>query len=136
MKFLNMTTLCVMSLSCFGQEKLTIAAGNFKSNSGKAVVNLFRRQDDIPKKPFRTGTAKIVNGQATIGFENLPVGFYAAILFHDENSNDIVDHRFGFPSEPMGFSNHWRLSLFSGMPTFEKLKFDFHESGSYTIMIQ
>ena len=134
--FLNIAALCVVSLSCFGQEKLAIVAGNFESNSGKAVVNLFRQQDDIPKKPFRTGTAEIVNGRATIWFENLPVGDYAAILFHDENSNGIVDHRFGFPNEPMGFSNNWRLSLFSGMPTFEKLKFEFRESGSYTIMIQ
>jgi len=134
--FLNIVALCIVSLSCLGQERLTIVAGNFKSTSGKAVVNLFRQQDDIPKKPFRTGSAKIVNGRATIGFENLPVGYYAAILFHDENSNDIVDHRFGFPNEPMGFSNNWRLSLFSGMPTFEKLKFEFRESGSYAILIQ
>ena len=131
--FLYIATL--MSTSALCQERLTIVARNFKSNAGQAVVNLFRAQDDIPKKPFRIVTAKILNGQSTIEIENLPVGYYAAILFHDENGNNTIDHRFGFPNEPMGFSNNWRLSLFSGMPTFEKLKFNFQESGAYTIMI-
>ena len=72
----------------------------------------------------------IVNGKATIAFPDLSYGEYAAILFHDENSNGILDHKFGFPNEPMGFSNDWKLSLFSGMPTFQKLKFEFSESKS------
>lgn len=134
--FLYIAAFCVVSISSIGQQRLTIEARNFKSNSGQAVVNLFRAQDDMPKKPFRTGSAKIMDRQSTITFDDLPIGNYAAILFHDENANNTIDHRFGIPNEPMGFSNNWRLSLFSGMPTFEKLKFDFKERGSYTIMIQ
>jgi uncharacterized protein (DUF2141 family) len=134
--FLSVAAFCAVSRACFGQQRLTIVAGNFKNDVGNAVVNLFRTHDDLPKTPFRTMTAKITNGRAVVTFEDVPAGYYAAILFHDENSNGVIDHRFGFPKEPMGFSNNWRLSLFSGMPTFEKLKFNVGESRSYTIMIQ
>jgi len=134
--FLIAIVLYTVSLSCAGQQRLTIVAGNFRSSAGVAVVNLFREHDDIPKAPFRTMSVKINDGRSVITFENLPAGDYAAILFHDENSNGTIDHRFGFPKEPMGFSNNWRLSLFSGMPTFEKLKFNVGESRSYTIVLQ
>ena len=87
------------------------------------MVNLFREQDEIPKNPFRTEKGKIENGISKIEFFDLPPGSYAAIVFHDENLNGILDHKFGFPNEPMGFSNKWKLTLFSGMPTFRKLKF-------------
>lgn len=73
-------------------------------------------------------SVSIVDGNAMIVFQNIAYGDYAAILFQDENSNGELDHRFGFPNEPMGFSNEWDLTLFSGMPTFKKLKFQFSES--------
>ena len=116
--------LCELS---YGQSSgtLVIEAGIFHDNRGKAVVHLFRREDALPKNPFMESSSIIVDGKTKIIFKNIPFGDYAAIIFHDENSNDRIDHRFGFPNEPIGFSNHWKLSLFSGMPTFEKLKFSF-----------
>jgi uncharacterized protein (DUF2141 family) len=107
---------------------LTIDATNFKSDQGIAVVHLFRKQDGIPKNPFQQATQVIANGNASIVFHDLLYGDYAVILFHDENANGKLDHRFGFPNEPMGFSNDWKLSLFSGMPSFHKLKFEFTKS--------
>jgi uncharacterized protein (DUF2141 family) len=104
---------------------LTISAHNFKGEKGKAVVQLFRKGDDIPEKPFMKLSARIKNGKAEINFQDLPFGEYAAILFYDENENGILDHKWGFPDEAMGFSNDWKLTLFSGMPSFEKLKFEF-----------
>jgi len=104
---------------------LTINAESFNNDTGKAVVNLFRKEDDVPKKYFLQTSATIKNGKAALVFENLPYGEYALILFHDENSNGTLDHKLGFPNEPMCFSNNWKLSLFSGMPNFEKLRFEF-----------
>lgn len=107
---------------------LTINAANFDTDNGKAVVHLFRKEDDLPGKPFMQSMASIVDGKAVIVFENIIYGDYAAILFQDENSNGELDHRFGFPNEPMGFSHEWDITLFSGMPTFTKLKFQFSEN--------
>jgi uncharacterized protein (DUF2141 family) len=118
--------LLFISLLCKAQTGiLTIEATNFKNDKGVATVHLFRAQDDVPKKPFMKAMNIIANGKATITFPNIPFGDYAAILFQDENANGILDHKFGLPNEPMGFSNQWRLSLFSGMPSFRKLKFKF-----------
>ena len=109
---------------------LTVEASNFRGTQGKATVNLFRSQDEIPKKPFVQLVASITNSKAILQTQDIPYGDYAAILFHDENTNGILDHRLGFPNEAMGFSNGWKLSLFSGMPTFEKLKFTFNEKNA------
>jgi uncharacterized protein (DUF2141 family) len=65
-----------------------------------------------------------------IAFNEIPIGEYAAIAYHDKNSNSTLDHKMGFPNEPMGFSNNWNFSLFSGMPTFKKLKFNFESDNA------
>jgi uncharacterized protein (DUF2141 family) len=120
--------LLVMSISLYAYQQtgtLVIHAKNFPNSNGIAVAHLFRQEDDVPKKPFREEAGEIVADSATITFADLPYGSYALILFHDENSNGILDHKFFIPAEPMGFSNNWRLTLFSGMPNFSKLQFVF-----------
>jgi uncharacterized protein (DUF2141 family) len=133
----------VTLLSCgharfsFAQETghLTIHISNFQSSEGLAVVNIFREQDEIPQKPFMSLKAPVENGKAEILVSGLPNGNYAAIAYHDENSNGILDHKLGFPNEPMGFSNAWDLGLFSGMPTFRKLKFEHKSATTIKIIV-
>jgi uncharacterized protein (DUF2141 family) len=116
----------ILAISAIAQQHgtLIITATEFENENGRAVVNLFREQDDLPKKPFMTIKSEIKTGGATFVFQDLPAGSYAAIVYHDENDNGTLDHRLGLPSEAMGFSNNWKLSLFSGTPTFKKLSFD------------
>ena len=104
---------------------LTFHANSFNSDKGNAVIFLFRKTGNIPKSPFLIARSSVKNGKAEISFANLPFGDYAAILLHDENANGEIDHSWGIPSEPLGYTNNWTLSLFSGMPSFEKLKFNF-----------
>jgi uncharacterized protein (DUF2141 family) len=111
---------------------LTLNTPGFNNDKGKAVLFLFRKDDDIPKKPFKTLSTEIKNNKAEFQFHHLPYGEYAAILLHDENDNGKIDHSFGLPSEQLGYSNNWELGLFTGMPTFSKLKFQF----SATMQIQ
>ena len=130
--------VCFLFASLLGQAQqigtLTIKATHFESAKGAAVVQLFREHDDIPEKPFMKSTGTVVNHESTLVLSNVPYGEYAIILFHDENGNGILDHKFGFPNESMGFSNEWKLSLFSGMPTFQKLKFTFSEKENVWII--
>ena len=89
-------------------------------------MNFFREGDDLFGKPHLRIQAKIHNGEATFVFPQLEYGNYAVILFHDENGNGDLDHNIlRLPAEPMGFSNGFDLSLFSGLPSFEKLQFEF-----------
>jgi uncharacterized protein (DUF2141 family) len=102
---------------------LRIEARDFESDSGQAILFLFRDSDKIPKEPFRKITAKIAGHQSYLVIPDVENGAYGAILLHDLNRNGIIDHPFGFPGEPLGFSNSWKLGLFSGMATFTKLRF-------------
>ena len=107
---------------------LTIQVSGFAHERGHAVANLFREGDDVLKHntAYRKVTAEIHDGKASINFPDLAYGKYAVSVFHDENDNGTLDHNaFHFPAEPLGFSNHFHMSLFSGMPSFEKLKFSF-----------
>lgn len=106
---------------------LTFNISGFKMDTGQVIVQLFRKEDRIPRSPFKQLVAKILDRKAIVLIDNLPYGLYGAIVVHDQNLNGIIDHRWGIPSEPLGYSNKWQLSLFSGMPTFEKLKFAFSE---------
>lgn len=108
------------------QENLVVHVSGFTHEGGQAVVSLYREEDDIPSKPYIRSAEEIRQGKATFIFSNLQYGDYAIIVFHDENSNNDLDHNFfGFPAEPLGYSNGFKFSLFSGMPNFSKLRFTF-----------
>lgn len=107
---------------------LTFNISGFADNSGQALVQLFRKTDKVPTKPFKVVISKILNRNAHVVISNLEYGEYAAIIVHDQNANGHIDHSWGIPSEPLGYTNGWKLTIFSGMPTFEKLKFKFDES--------
>jgi len=107
-------------------KDLAVHAGGFALDRGQAIANLFREGQDVFGKPFMRIAAKIDRGKATLMFAGLPPGNYAVTVFHDENGNNDLDHNFlRMPAEPLGFSNGFKLSLLSGMPSFEKLRFTF-----------
>lgn len=113
------------------QQKLILSVVNFENDTGQAIANLFLKGESLKEKPTHQLISKIVDGKAVFEFDNLPYGDYAVIIFHDENSNNDLDHNWlGMPSEPLGYSNGWSFSLFSGMPTFEKLKFHFSQNNN------
>jgi uncharacterized protein (DUF2141 family) len=107
---------------------LAIQMSGFDHDRGQAVVNVFRATDDVlkPDTAYRHLQAEIYDGRASITIPDLAYGKYAISVFHDENGNGTLDHNFfRFPAEPLGFSNYFKLSLTSGMPSFEKLQFQF-----------
>ena len=120
---------CLATVSALAdtvQGDLVINASGFADESGQAVANLFRVGDDVLHPPHTFVTASIHHGKATLTFPQLPYGSYAISVFHDKNSNNKIDHSFFmFPAEPLGFSNGYEVSLFAGLPSFEKLRFTF-----------
>lgn len=111
---------------------LTVHGSGLKHARGKVIAKLFRRDDDVPKgTAYRQLSAVPSSGGARLQFRDVPYGAYALFLFHDENGNGTLDHDFiGFPIEPLGFSAGFRPSLFTGLPDFEDLRFDFSEQRS------
>lgn len=109
---------------------LLVRATGFTHHNGRAMARLYRRGDDIRGEPYRIARADIRDGRAALRFPALPYGSYAVIVVHDENDNGKIDHNaFGIAAEPLGFSNGFVLGITSGMPSFEKLRFEFRAGG-------
>ena len=104
---------------------LTIHATGFTHAGGHAIAKLFAPGDNVLGPGRWQASMPVEGGSAVFRFKELPAGRYAVVVFHDENDNGIIDHGLLGPSEPLGFSGGFRLSLLSGRPDFERLKFDF-----------
>jgi uncharacterized protein (DUF2141 family) len=106
---------------------LRVSFLGLKHRKGKLIAKLFRRRDNAPKGDgFRKVILPLSTTVSEFTFEGVPYGEYALFLFHDENSNGTLDHNFlRIPTEPMGFSAGFRPSIFSGVPGFDDLKFQF-----------
>ena len=119
---------CDAALAADATGTLSIQAGGFLNEHGHAIASLFREGDEVLnlKNAYQREQVLIHDGKASFDFSNLVYGTYAVSVYHDENDNGVLDHNFfKFPAEPLGFSNHFKLGLTSGMPTFEKMKFQF-----------
>jgi uncharacterized protein (DUF2141 family) len=104
--------------------KLEVHATGFRHARGHAEAKLYLEGQDVLKEPARRLRSAIDGGAASFVFEGLAPGAYAVVVFHDENDNELIDHSvIHLPAEPLGFSNGFALGLFSGKPTFEKLRF-------------
>lgn len=106
---------------------MRVNVSGFAHGRGHVIAKLFRRGDDAPKGPgHRRLVQRIKKRRAALTFSNVPYGTYALFLFHDENDNGTIDHNLlRMPTEPLGFSGGFKVSLFSGVPDFDDLKFEF-----------
>lgn len=119
---------------------LQLLVGGFSNDRGQVIANLFREGDDVMKidKAYLQARGTISGNRAQLVFRNLKYGKYAVSAFHDENGNGTLDHNFlHFPAEPLGFSNDFRLGIFAGLPSFEKLQFEFTPgAGPVSILVK
>lgn len=110
-----------------GTGVLVVRATGFDDARGHAVAKLYRPGENVLKPDsYRRATAAIQSGSAHLAFGDLPDATYALVVFHDSNNNGRIDHNaLSLPDEQLGFSNGFRLGVFSGLPSFEKLQFRF-----------
>lgn len=119
--------------SAVAQSRVEIIVTNVRDTSGTILVALFTDAKTFLKKPTFGKMTKALTGQASVVFENLSPGVYAASIIHDANSNRKLDTNFiGLPREGFGFSND-AMGAF-GPPSFEKAKFTV--TGSVVIRIR
>jgi uncharacterized protein (DUF2141 family) len=131
--------LCGVSLPASSRADsgaLIVEASGFHDHAGHAVAKLFFPGEDVLKRGHQEIKADIREGKATLAFPSLPAGDYAVVVFHDANDNGVIDHNIlGIPTEQLGFSNVFELSLTSGLPSFDKLRFA-HGASLQTIAIR
>ncbi len=107
---------------------LRVKVVGFDNNQGQLLTKLFVEGDNVLGHGHWQEMALIHNAQAFVNFKSLHAGTYALVVVHDTNINGEIDHSaLRMPVEQLGFSNHFKLGLFSGLPTFQKLKFEVNE---------
>ena len=123
--FASMLPIKVMAATL--TSELTLTMVGFESDDGYAMVALANSRDTFDArgdgpKPYKNARLKIKNGLAKHVFESLPHGEYAIKVFHDENSNQILDTGFlGIPKESFGFSNNASGTI--GPPDYDDARF-------------
>jgi uncharacterized protein (DUF2141 family) len=108
------------------QRVLSVHAVGFANTRGVAVAKLFEPGENVRGHSRQEQVAPIKDGRANFQFPNLPSGRYALVVFHDENSNNEIDHgTLRLPIEELGFSGGYAMGLLSGLPSFDKLAFSY-----------
>jgi uncharacterized protein (DUF2141 family) len=108
---------------------LTVVPVGLEGSRGSLLAQLSNAAETFEGKgeAFRSAEVKVVDGQAVVVFEAVPLGEYALKVFHDENDNQKLDTNFvGMPKEKFGFSND-AMGRF-GPPSFEQARFRLEES--------
>lgn len=135
MKIKILCILFLTSIFCYSQQHtLTIEIEGFENDKGQLVLGVCNKKENFLKEFAYGDVVKIKNKKATVVIKNLPSGEYAISLFHDVNSNNILDkNMFGIPSEDYGFSNN--ASGTFGPPKYEDAKFNLNESKTIKIIL-
>lgn len=105
-------------------HNLQITVKKFENIKGELRVCLIDKKEDFLKPYCINGkVVSVTNDSVSLEIVNLKTGIYSISVFHDENSNGILDTKglFGIPSEPYGFSNNPNTRF--GPPGFEKCTF-------------
>ena len=124
-----MTTYTLSSQEVNETGQITIVFENIKHSEGQIIASLhnIEQEKGFPAKDytkvFKWLAVEIIDNTATIIFNELPAGYYALSVFHDEDFNDKLNtNSLGIPTEGFGFSNN--SSTFFGPPGFEKAKIE------------
>lgn len=112
-----------------GAAQLDVQIEGVQNNQGRVRVVLYDQAEGFRKEKHSRAIHALpaVTGTVSCTFRQLPPGRYAVVAYHDENSNDKLDLRFGmFPLEGHGLSNNPTIS---GPPKFKDAAFEIPEEG-------
>lgn len=108
---------------------LTLELIDLASDEGQLMVGLYNSEGTWLGNSMMGEVAEIVGGKATVVFENVPYGIYAASAVHDQDMNEKLNTGlFGIPSEPYA-SSRGAIGRF-GPPKWEDAKFTLDSSAT------
>ena len=91
------------------------------TSEGKVYFSL-HNETTFMKKSLVDLESEIVDGKATVIFNNVAPGTYGVLLFHDKNGNQMMDFEpNGMPKEMFGVSNN---VMSMGPPMWDNAKFE------------
>lgn len=84
---------------------IQITVESVNSNEGSLMLAVFNSEQTFGHTQLTAQKAKAVSGDMKFTFNQLPVGEYALMVFHDVNGNGELDtNLLGMPTEPWGAS--------------------------------
>ena len=117
--------LFMLTSGISAQHKIIINVSNVRSDKGRILLSLFNNATGWPgdlSKTFKQVIFPVKDGKAHYVFENMPTGNYAIAIMFDENNNEEMDYTFlHFPKEGYGFSNNVMGTF--GPPSFKEAVF-------------
>ena len=124
--------LLFISTFLFAYE-LKINIPNIKNSSGYIYISIYKNPKNFldRKKAYKNIKLK---AKKNLSYKlDLNKGIYAITLFHDENSNNILDRNFfHFPTEGYGFSTN---PFLFGKPIFSDAEFPLEKNQVLNIEI-
>ncbi len=112
---------------------LTVLVQGVPSEEGLLQVGLYVEETFPEGGEYLLGIALPAQaGAMTARFDAVPPGTYAVAIYHDTNSNNVLDtNLFGVPKEDYAFSNNARAAF--GPPKFERASFVLRDDTALTI---
>ena len=143
-KQINCGLFLVLLWVCSGIESADLKRGNIEvyidnvpSDRGEVVVHLYGKDQKLFGEQRRTLKGQIKNGKSHVAFKDVYFGEYAIFVFQDENLNGTLDHNlFRMPAEPIGFSNNFKPTIFTGRPNFSDIKVEFNKNLTIIINVK
>jgi uncharacterized protein (DUF2141 family) len=109
------------------KTNLEVIFKELRTSTGQVCLSLFSGPKGFPKGGTESDLmiskcTPIVNGAASLAFDNLKPGKYAITAFHDSNNDGKMNKSsFGMPEEGFGFSNNPEIGF--SAPTFSETEF-------------
>ncbi len=113
---------------------IKIEIEGIENTKGEIQIGVYNSANDFPdyEKIFIGGYAEALKFGALYKIEDIPIGKYAIAIWHDENSDKVLNKNiFGVPKEKYGFSNNVFGTF--GPPDFEEASF-YVVKGEVTIL--
>jgi len=117
---------------------ISVEISGINGPKGLMSIGLYSNEKGYPDKgKAYKGKDVEVTGQTVVcTFKGVPLGTYAIAIFHDTNSNGLLDKNFlGIPKEGYAFSNN----LFGALglpPSFKDASFKLVENKTVKIKIE
>lgn len=115
-----------------GSLRLSVKTDLLRNRRGNLCVSLFNASDGFPaagEKAVFSDCFKIedLSSNNDIAIANLSTGIYALAMFHDENSDGILNTGIlGIPAEGFGFSSNPKIRF--SAPKFSECTFQLSDS--------
>jgi uncharacterized protein (DUF2141 family) len=125
----------MLGTACAAEVQMVVNLHGVRDGNGQLRVSLYDQADSFRKedKALQVLTQAAKQGDARFVFSALPPGRYAVMAYHDENTDNKLNLRFGmFPTEGYGLSNNPKVM---GPPKFADSAFEISAPES-TIDIQ